>query len=178
MVISCLLVSSKLEDTLKKLREIQLAAYQIRRLEEGFSLSSAEAEPEPSLLEGDRGKLIGIERLILETVCFNFNLGSLARFVEDGLGGPGGGMEGIAEASGSESGGGRTDADILASLNDAIRREEGSSPINSSSTSTEGRGAFAYVVKCAKTIGGESPTVLLLASFGKCISLEFPHFSP
>ena len=37
-------------------------------------------EPDPALLEADRARLIGIERLILETISFNFNLRSSAAY--------------------------------------------------------------------------------------------------
>ena len=78
VAVASLLVSSKLEDTLKKLREIQVAAYQIKAAQEG--LGNALLEPDPSLLEADRARLIGIERLILETISFNFNLRSSAAY--------------------------------------------------------------------------------------------------
>lgn len=78
VAIASLLVSSKLEDTLKKLREIQIAAYQIKAAQEGQA--TAMLEPEPSVLEADRARLIGIERLILETISFNFNLRSSAAY--------------------------------------------------------------------------------------------------
>lgn len=73
MAIATLLVSSKLEDTLKKLRDIQIAAYQIKAAQDG---TNAFAEPDQQTLDGDRARLIGIERLILETISFNFNLRS------------------------------------------------------------------------------------------------------
>lgn len=73
MAIATLLVSSKLEDTLKKLRDIQTAAYQIKAAQDG---ANPFAEPDQQTLDGDRARLIGIERLILETISFNFNLRS------------------------------------------------------------------------------------------------------
>ncbi|KAK9900085.1 cyclin-like protein [Cystobasidium minutum MCA 4210] len=73
MAVATLLVSSKLEDTLKKLRDIQIAAYQIKAAQDG---TNAFAEPDQQTLDGDRARLIGIERLILETISFNFNLRS------------------------------------------------------------------------------------------------------
>ena len=77
--VACLLVSSKLEDTLKKLRDIQIAAFQVRAAHEGLQ-QGALAEPDPAALEADRAKLIGVERLILETISFNFNLRSNAAY--------------------------------------------------------------------------------------------------
>lgn len=73
VAIATLLVSSKLEDTLKKLREIQIAAYQVKAAQEG---ANAFAEPDQHTLEADKARLIGIERLILETISFNFHLRS------------------------------------------------------------------------------------------------------
>lgn len=78
--VACLLVSSKLEDTLKKLRDIQIAAFQVRAAHEGLHAGGALAEPDPAVLEADRAKLIGVERLILETISFNFNLRSNAAY--------------------------------------------------------------------------------------------------
>jgi CTD kinase subunit beta len=77
IAISTLLVSSKLEDTLKKLREIQVAAFQVKAAEEGLT---SLAEPDQQALEADRARLIGVERLILETISFNFNLRSTAAY--------------------------------------------------------------------------------------------------
>ncbi|GAA95604.1 uncharacterized protein L969DRAFT_92734 [Mixia osmundae IAM 14324] len=71
--IAATLAASKLEDTLKKLREIQIAAHSVLAMLEG---RNGLTEPDPQILEADRGKLIGIERLILETISFNFNLTS------------------------------------------------------------------------------------------------------
>lgn len=72
-----LLVSCKLEDTLKKLREIQIAAYQVKSAQDGVH---ALTEPDQHALEAERPQLIGIERLILETISFNFNLRSNAAY--------------------------------------------------------------------------------------------------
>lgn len=97
--LAALLVASKLEDTLKKLKDIQIAGHHVK-----VSLEGASLPPEPDLhvcsehmllslkvvskhcghssllayfpqvIDYERGKLIGIERLILETVSFSFNL--------------------------------------------------------------------------------------------------------
>ncbi|EFP77774.2 uncharacterized protein PGTG_03730 [Puccinia graminis f. sp. tritici CRL 75-36-700-3] len=68
-------LASKLEDTLKKLREIQLAAWLVRNLQEG---GNGLGEPEPSIIEAERHRLSGIERLLLESVCFDFGSGKPA----------------------------------------------------------------------------------------------------
>ncbi|KAG0659513.1 hypothetical protein C6P46_005150 [Rhodotorula mucilaginosa] len=69
--LAALLVASKLEDTLKKLRDIQIAAYQVSNLLEG---GSGLGEGDSAAQEAHRPHLIGIERLILQTICFNLNL--------------------------------------------------------------------------------------------------------
>ncbi|KAI8450754.1 cyclin-like protein [Phakopsora pachyrhizi] len=67
---SCIWLASKLEDTIKKLREIQLTSYQIKNVQDG---GNGSIEPDQSLLEFDRNRLVGIERLLLESVCFDFD---------------------------------------------------------------------------------------------------------
>ncbi|GAA5971527.1 hypothetical protein JCM11641_000627 [Rhodosporidiobolus odoratus] len=69
--LSALLVASKLEDTLKKLRDIQIAAYQVLSMMEG---GDGRGEGDLATQEAHRPHLIGIERLILQTISFNFNL--------------------------------------------------------------------------------------------------------
>ncbi|GAA5919945.1 hypothetical protein JCM1841_000061 [Sporobolomyces salmonicolor] len=69
--LSALLVASKLQDTLKKLREIQIAAWQVTNILEG---GTGLGEGDQAAQEQHRPHLIGIERLILQTICFNFNL--------------------------------------------------------------------------------------------------------
>ncbi|KAH8084584.1 cyclin-like protein [Filobasidium floriforme] len=66
-------VSSKLHDTLKKPRDIIISSYAIRYpdLLKGRSqidISSVDIKQ----LEHDRKKVLAIERLVLETICFNF----------------------------------------------------------------------------------------------------------
>ncbi|KAG0149695.1 hypothetical protein CROQUDRAFT_653249 [Cronartium quercuum f. sp. fusiforme G11] len=73
--ISALMLASKMEDTLKKLREIQMTAWVVRNIQDG---GSGQSEPEPATIEAEKGKLVGIERLLLETVCFDFGSGRLA----------------------------------------------------------------------------------------------------
>ncbi|GAA6058448.1 hypothetical protein JCM3770_005083 [Rhodotorula araucariae] len=69
--LATLLVASKLEDTLKKLREIQIAAWQVSNLLDG---GSGIGEGDLAAQEAHRPHLIGIERLVLQTISFNFNL--------------------------------------------------------------------------------------------------------
>ncbi|ORY79710.1 hypothetical protein BCR35DRAFT_331959 [Leucosporidium creatinivorum] len=69
--LSALLVASKLEDTLKKLREIQIAGWQVLNLVEG---GTGVGEGDLAAQEAHRPNLIAIERLLLQTICFNFNL--------------------------------------------------------------------------------------------------------
>lgn len=66
VAVACLLVASKLQDTLKKLREILLAAYQVRHP------NGPQISIESHTLEEQRKKLIGLERMVLETSCFDF----------------------------------------------------------------------------------------------------------
>ncbi|EGG08838.1 uncharacterized protein MELLADRAFT_115914 [Melampsora larici-populina 98AG31] len=73
--ISSLMLASKMEDTLKKLRDIQMTAWVIRNIQDG---GTGQGEPEPSIIDSERSKLVGIERLLLETVCFDFGSGKLA----------------------------------------------------------------------------------------------------
>ncbi|GAA5947409.1 hypothetical protein JCM3765_001665 [Sporobolomyces pararoseus] len=69
--LAAILVASKLEDTLKKLRDIQIAGYQVANIMEG---GTGQSEGDPAAQEAHRPQLIGIERLILQTICFNFTL--------------------------------------------------------------------------------------------------------
>ncbi|GAA5904038.1 Ctk2p [Sporobolomyces salmoneus] len=69
--LSAILVASKLEDTLKKLRDIQITGFQIANMMEG---GTGQSEGDSSAQEAHRPQLIGIERLILQTICFNFTL--------------------------------------------------------------------------------------------------------
>lgn len=73
--IASIWLASKLEDTLKKLREIQLAAWFVRNIQEG---GNGLGEPEGSIIEAERHRLSGVERLLLETVCFDFGSGKPA----------------------------------------------------------------------------------------------------
>ncbi|KAG8764030.1 hypothetical protein FRC12_008329 [Ceratobasidium sp. 428] len=75
VTMACLYVSTKLHDTLKKPRDILMASYCIRFPElAAKSKTGTDVDVDPSTLEGDRHRLIAIERLILETICFNFRV--------------------------------------------------------------------------------------------------------
>jgi hypothetical protein len=76
--LACLYVSSKLHDTLKKPREIILASYPLRyphllQHRKGGALDPAAVDQ--AALEGERGRVLSIERLVLESVCFRFGTG-------------------------------------------------------------------------------------------------------
>jgi CTD kinase subunit beta len=79
--LTTLYVSSKLHDTLKKPREIILASYALRypHLLKG-RLTIDPASVDQSMLERDRKRVLGIERLVLETICFNFRVGDRSAF--------------------------------------------------------------------------------------------------
>jgi CTD kinase subunit beta len=67
-------VASKLHDTLKKPRDIILASYAVRfpqLVKKGVVDPTA---VDPNMLEGERKRVLGIERLVLETVCFKFEV--------------------------------------------------------------------------------------------------------
>jgi CTD kinase subunit beta len=80
--LSTLYVSSKLHDTLKKPREIILASYPLRfpHLVKKASGSSGGggtldmSSVDMHALEAERGRVLGIERLVLEGVCFMFGV--------------------------------------------------------------------------------------------------------
>ncbi|KAI5480324.1 C-type cyclin [Pseudohyphozyma bogoriensis] len=69
--VAAILVASKLEDTLKKLREIQIAAWQISNILDG---GPGTGEGDLNMQEAHKPILIAIEGKILQTICFNFNL--------------------------------------------------------------------------------------------------------
>ncbi|KAM0792566.1 hypothetical protein ACM66B_005229 [Microbotryomycetes sp. NB124-2] len=69
--IAALLVAAKHQDTLKKLRDIQVAAWQVQNMIEG---GTGQGDENSAVQEAQRPALIGIERLILQSICFNFNL--------------------------------------------------------------------------------------------------------
>jgi CTD kinase subunit beta len=74
VALSVLYVASKLHDTLKKPRDIILASYAIRYpnlVKKGVVDPSA---VDPNMLEGERKRVLSIERLVLETICFKFGV--------------------------------------------------------------------------------------------------------
>lgn len=71
--LTTLYVSSKLHDTLKKPREILLSSYAVRfpdllKGRREVDVASIDAKQ----MEADRRRVLMIERLVLETICFNF----------------------------------------------------------------------------------------------------------
>ncbi|OCH84912.1 cyclin-like protein [Obba rivulosa] len=74
VTLAALYVSSKMHDTLKKPREILMVAYAVRFPELAAKSKSVagEVDMDPATVEHDRQRLLAVERLILETICFNF----------------------------------------------------------------------------------------------------------
>lgn len=89
--LAALYVSTKMHDTLKKPKDILTASYAVRFPEKALKsktlVREVDVDPQvrslqrPSVrfnevarqaLESDRQRLLGIERLIMETICFNF----------------------------------------------------------------------------------------------------------
>ncbi|KAI0031078.1 cyclin-like protein [Vararia minispora EC-137] len=72
--LAALYVSTKMHDTLKKPREILMASYAVRYPELAAKPKSlsGDIDMDPNVVEMDRQRLLGVERLILETICFNF----------------------------------------------------------------------------------------------------------
>ncbi|CAO3639612.1 unnamed protein product [Cunninghamella blakesleeana] len=65
--ITCLFVGSKIEETIKKLRDIYIVAHSVRY--------PKHQELDPESISDDRlAKIIEYEKLLLETLCFNFQL--------------------------------------------------------------------------------------------------------
>lgn len=84
--LSTLYAAAKLHDTLKKPRDLILASYAIRHpelLKGRLTLSVDPASIDPKQLESERKRILSIERLVLETLCFNFIVGA------EGSGSPG-----------------------------------------------------------------------------------------
>ncbi|CAO3668758.1 unnamed protein product [Rhizopus stolonifer] len=65
--IACLFVASKIEETIKKLKDIFVAVHSVKHPE------SKELDPE-QISEDRRRKILSYEKLVLETICFNFQL--------------------------------------------------------------------------------------------------------
>ncbi|TFK28058.1 cyclin-like protein [Coprinopsis marcescibilis] len=75
--LAALYVSSKMHDTLKKPKELLAVMYGIRdpALAAKSKYPSGEVDldtMDPQVVESDRQRLLAIERLVLETICFNF----------------------------------------------------------------------------------------------------------
>ncbi|KAG2227927.1 hypothetical protein INT45_011950 [Circinella minor] len=63
--VTCIFVASKIEETIKKLKDIYVAAHSVRHP------GSKELDPE-HISEDRRRRVIGYEKLLLETLCFDF----------------------------------------------------------------------------------------------------------
>ncbi|KII90962.1 hypothetical protein PLICRDRAFT_551362 [Plicaturopsis crispa FD-325 SS-3] len=73
VVLASLYVSTKMHDTLKKPRELLSVAYAVRpELASKVRSHNGEINLESEAVEHDRQRLLAVERLILETICFNF----------------------------------------------------------------------------------------------------------
>ncbi|OBZ87338.1 Cyclin-T1-4 [Choanephora cucurbitarum] len=65
--VTCIFVASKIEETIKKLKDIFVAVHSVRHPE------SKELDPE-NISEDRRRRIIGYEKLLLEALCFDFQL--------------------------------------------------------------------------------------------------------
>ncbi|KAJ8585992.1 cyclin-like protein [Rhizopogon salebrosus TDB-379] len=74
VALAALYVSTKMHDTLKKPREILMVSYAVRFPELAAKSKSVggEVDMDPATAENDRQRVLAVERLILETICFNF----------------------------------------------------------------------------------------------------------
>ncbi|KAF8449066.1 cyclin-like protein [Boletus edulis BED1] len=74
VTLAALYVSTKMHDTLKKPREILMVSYAVRfpELAAKSKTLGGEVDMDPMTVEHDRQRLLAVERLILETICFNF----------------------------------------------------------------------------------------------------------
>lgn len=70
--VSTLYVSAKLHDTLKKPRDIILASYALRYPHLVKKGTVDPASVDPKMLERERKRVLSVERLVLETICFSF----------------------------------------------------------------------------------------------------------
>ncbi|KAF8319756.1 cyclin-like protein [Clavulina sp. PMI_390] len=72
---AALYVSSKMHDTLKKPRDLLMVSYAVRFPELAAKAKhGGEIDIDPATLEADRRKLLAVERLVMETVSFNFRV--------------------------------------------------------------------------------------------------------
>ncbi|GAA5797603.1 hypothetical protein HPULCUR_002993 [Helicostylum pulchrum] len=65
--VTCIFVASKIEETAKKLKDILIAVHSVKYPD------SKELEPE-QINEERRRKILGYEKMLLETICFDFQL--------------------------------------------------------------------------------------------------------
>jgi len=74
VTLAALYVSTKMHDTLKKPRELLMVSYAVRFPELMAKSKSigGEIDMDPVTVEHDRQRLLAVERLALETICFNF----------------------------------------------------------------------------------------------------------
>ncbi|ORX33632.1 cyclin-like protein [Kockovaella imperatae] len=72
--LTVLYVSSKLHDTLKKPRDIILASYALRFPQLVKKGQVDIGAVDQNVLEGERQRVMNIERLVLETMCFKFGV--------------------------------------------------------------------------------------------------------
>lgn len=74
VALACIYASSKMHDTLKKPQDILMVSYAVRfpELAAKSQAVGGELVMDPEKVEQDRHRLLGIERPILETICFNF----------------------------------------------------------------------------------------------------------
>lgn len=75
VALTTLYVASKLHDTLKKPRDIILASYSLRfphLVRRGGHVDVTAVDP--NMLEHERRRVLSIERLVLETMCFAFRV--------------------------------------------------------------------------------------------------------
>ncbi|KAH9924278.1 cyclin-like protein [Epithele typhae] len=73
--LAVLLVSCKIHDTLKKTRDLLLAAHGVRNPDRAARAKAmgGEIDVDPMELDGNRQRLLAVERLVVETICYNFN---------------------------------------------------------------------------------------------------------
>ncbi|KAI0352651.1 cyclin-like protein, partial [Trametes cingulata] len=72
--LAAMFVSSKMHDTLKKPRDILMVAYAVRFPELATKARSmgGEIDMDPATVENDRQRMLAVEKLMLESICFNF----------------------------------------------------------------------------------------------------------
>ncbi|KAF7985578.1 hypothetical protein HWV62_3859 [Athelia sp. TMB] len=74
VTLAALYVSTKMHDTLKKPRDLLIVSYTVRFPELAAKSKSmgSEIDMDPVTVEQDRQRLLAVERLVVETICFNF----------------------------------------------------------------------------------------------------------